>query len=183
MAESVIDGRHGIPGIEGLSALMVRDAAGDPSRCPVAVRHGEKKECDGGRIGPGAVAVRGHDRVPLPVRTAHHRLSALVAILQTVWVRTGDERYLRATKFWGKLFLINFAMGVVTGIVQEFQFGLNWSAYSRFVGDIFGRRWPSGACWRSSWSRRSSACGSSVGTGCRVASTSPVPGSPRSAPS
>ena len=50
----------------------------------------------------------------------------------------GDQEYLRATKFWGKLFLINFAMGVVTGIVQEFQFGMNWSAYSRFVGDIFG---------------------------------------------
>jgi cytochrome bd ubiquinol oxidase subunit I len=65
-------------------------------------------------------------------------LSALVAILQTAWVRTGNENYLRATKFWGKLFLINFAMGVVTGIVQEFQFGMNWSAYSRYVGDIFG---------------------------------------------
>ena len=65
-------------------------------------------------------------------------LSVLVAGLQTAWVRTGKEHYLRATKFWGKLFLINFAMGVVTGIVQEFQFGMNWSAYSRFVGDIFG---------------------------------------------
>ncbi|NJC70806.1 cytochrome ubiquinol oxidase subunit I [Planosporangium thailandense] len=65
-------------------------------------------------------------------------LSALVALLQTAWVRTGKEQYLRATKFWGKLFLINFAMGVVTGIVQEFQFGMNWSAYSRFVGDVFG---------------------------------------------
>jgi cytochrome d ubiquinol oxidase subunit I len=65
-------------------------------------------------------------------------LSALVAMLQTAWYRTGREEYLRATKFWGKLFLINFAMGVVTGIVQEFQFGMNWSAYSRFVGDIFG---------------------------------------------
>ncbi|MEU7867224.1 cytochrome ubiquinol oxidase subunit I [Dactylosporangium sp. NPDC049140] len=65
-------------------------------------------------------------------------LSALVAGLQTAWVRTGKEQYLRATKFWGKLFLINFAMGVVTGIVQEFQFGMNWSAYSRFVGDVFG---------------------------------------------
>jgi len=65
-------------------------------------------------------------------------LSALVAVLQTLWVRTGREAYLRATKFWGKLFLINFAMGVVTGIVQEFQFGMNWSDYSRFVGDIFG---------------------------------------------
>jgi cytochrome d ubiquinol oxidase subunit I len=65
-------------------------------------------------------------------------LSALVAGLQTAWVRTGKDSYLRATKFWGKLFLINFAMGVVTGIVQEFQFGMNWSEYSRFVGDVFG---------------------------------------------
>jgi cytochrome d ubiquinol oxidase subunit I len=65
-------------------------------------------------------------------------LSLLVAVLETAWYRTGKDAYLRATKFWGKLFLINFAMGVVTGIVQEFQFGMNWSAYSRFVGDIFG---------------------------------------------
>jgi cytochrome bd ubiquinol oxidase subunit I len=65
-------------------------------------------------------------------------LSLLVAGMQTAWVRTGREHYLRMTKFWGKLFLINFAMGVVTGIVQEFQFGMNWSAYSTFVGDIFG---------------------------------------------
>jgi cytochrome d ubiquinol oxidase subunit I len=65
-------------------------------------------------------------------------LSILVAGLQTAWYRTGKDVYLRATKFWGKLFLINFAMGVVTGIVQEFQFGMNWSEYSRFVGDIFG---------------------------------------------
>ncbi|MEU8529196.1 MULTISPECIES: cytochrome ubiquinol oxidase subunit I [Streptomyces] len=65
-------------------------------------------------------------------------LAALTAGIQTAWVRTGKEKYLRATKFWGKLFLINIAMGVVTGIVQEFQFGMNWSAYSRFVGDIFG---------------------------------------------
>jgi cytochrome d ubiquinol oxidase subunit I len=65
-------------------------------------------------------------------------LSLLVAGIQTAWVRTDDERYLRMTRFWGKLLLINFAMGVVTGIVQEFQFGMNWSDYSRFVGDIFG---------------------------------------------
>jgi len=65
-------------------------------------------------------------------------LAPLVAILQTCWYRTGEERWLRLTKFFGKLFLINFAIGVVTGIVQEFQFGMNWSAYSRFVGDIFG---------------------------------------------
>ena len=65
-------------------------------------------------------------------------LSWLVAGMQTAWVRTGDERWLKLTKFYGKLFLINIAMGVVTGIVQEFQFGMNWSTYSRFVGDIFG---------------------------------------------
>jgi cytochrome d ubiquinol oxidase subunit I len=62
----------------------------------------------------------------------------LVAGLQSAWYRTGNAKYLKATKFFGKLFLINFAMGVVTGIVQEFQFGMNWSSYSRFVGDIFG---------------------------------------------
>jgi cytochrome d ubiquinol oxidase subunit I len=65
-------------------------------------------------------------------------LSVLVAVLQTIWVKKGNDAYLRLTKFFGKLFLINFAMGVVTGIVQEFQFGMNWSEYSRVVGDIFG---------------------------------------------
>ncbi len=62
----------------------------------------------------------------------------LVAGFQTAWYRTGKIKYLQLTKFFGKLFLINFAMGVVTGIVQEFQFGMNWSEYSRFVGDVFG---------------------------------------------
>ena len=62
----------------------------------------------------------------------------LVAIMQTAWVRTNNEKWLKLTKLFGKLFLINFAMGVVTGIVQEFQFGMNWSDYSRFVGDVFG---------------------------------------------
>ena len=65
-------------------------------------------------------------------------LSILIALMETMYVRTGNELYKRMTKFWGKLFLINFAMGVVTGIVMEFQFGMNWSEYSRFVGDIFG---------------------------------------------
>src|SRR5213595_3920146 len=65
-------------------------------------------------------------------------LSFLVAGMQTAWVRTGNDRYRRMTKFFGKLFLINFAIGVATGIVQEFQFGMNWSEYSKFVGDIFG---------------------------------------------
>jgi cytochrome d ubiquinol oxidase subunit I len=61
-----------------------------------------------------------------------------VAIFQTAWYRTGKVHYLQLTHFFGKIFLINFAMGVVTGIVQEFQFGMNWSNYSRFVGDVFG---------------------------------------------
>ncbi|RRD47256.1 cytochrome ubiquinol oxidase subunit I [Tessaracoccus sp. OH4464_COT-324] len=65
-------------------------------------------------------------------------LSMLVAVLQTIWYKTGQDRFLQLTKFFGKLFLINFALGVVTGLVQEFQFGMNWSEYSRFVGDIFG---------------------------------------------
>ena len=65
-------------------------------------------------------------------------LAPLVAIMQTIWVRTGDEKWLKLTKFFGKLLLINFAIGVATGIVQEFQFGMNWSEYSRFVGDVFG---------------------------------------------
>ena len=61
-----------------------------------------------------------------------------VAVFQTAWVRTGRLHHLQLTRFFGKVFLINFAMGVVTGIVQEFQFGMNWSDYSRFVGDVFG---------------------------------------------
>jgi cytochrome d ubiquinol oxidase subunit I len=62
----------------------------------------------------------------------------VVAVLHTAYYATGDLLWKRLTKFWGKLFLINFAMGVATGIVQEFQFGMNWSEYSRFVGDVFG---------------------------------------------
>ena len=65
-------------------------------------------------------------------------LSIMTAWMETKYVTTGDETWLRMTKFWGKLFLINFALGVVTGITMEFQFGMNWSEYSRYVGDIFG---------------------------------------------
>ncbi|GAA3912425.1 cytochrome ubiquinol oxidase subunit I [Microbacterium invictum] len=65
-------------------------------------------------------------------------MALTVAIFQTVWHRTGNVKWLHLTQLFGKIFLINFAMGVVTGIVQEFQFGMNWSSYSRFVGDIFG---------------------------------------------
>ena len=65
-------------------------------------------------------------------------MALVAAIFQTAWVRTAKVQYLHLTRFFGKIFLINFAMGVVTGIVQEFQFGMNWSDYSRFVGDVFG---------------------------------------------
>jgi cytochrome d ubiquinol oxidase subunit I len=65
-------------------------------------------------------------------------LAPLIAVMQTAWVITGNNAWYRLTRFFGKLFLINFALGVATGIVQEFQFGMNWSEYSRFVGDVFG---------------------------------------------
>jgi cytochrome bd ubiquinol oxidase subunit I len=65
-------------------------------------------------------------------------LGWFVAFMQTRYYQTRDETWRKMSKFWGKLFLINFAIGVVTGIVQEFQFGMNWSEYSRYVGDIFG---------------------------------------------
>src|SRR5699024_2787191 len=65
-------------------------------------------------------------------------LALIIAIMQTIYVVKGDDMYKRMTKFFGTLFLINFAVGVVTGILQEFQFGMNWSTYSRFVGDVFG---------------------------------------------
>lgn len=65
-------------------------------------------------------------------------LSLFLAILETKYVISGNEIYKRMVKFWGKIFLINFAIGIVTGIVQEFHFGLNWSEYARFIGDIFG---------------------------------------------
>ncbi|PUA83005.1 cytochrome ubiquinol oxidase subunit I [Nocardioides currus] len=85
-------------------------------------------------------------RIQFGVITVYHFLfvpltiggTALVALLETLWLRTKNPDYLRLTKFFAKLLLINFAIGVVTGIVQEFQFGMNWSDYSRFVGDVFG---------------------------------------------
>ena len=65
-------------------------------------------------------------------------LGWLTAWFETRYARSGDENYLRLARFWGKLFLINFALGVVTGITMEFQLGMNWAEYSRYVGDIFG---------------------------------------------
>ena len=65
-------------------------------------------------------------------------LAPLLAVMQTLWHRTRDEKWLRLTHFFGTLFLINFAIGVATGLVMEFQFGMNWSAFSAYVGDVFG---------------------------------------------
>lgn len=85
-------------------------------------------------------------RIQFGVTTVYHflfvpltiGLGFLLAIMETIYVRTGNETYRKMVQFWGKLFLINFSVGVVTGIMQEFQFGMNWSNYSRFVGDVFG---------------------------------------------
>ena len=109
-------------------------------------------------------------------------LSVLVAVMQTLWFVTEDETWKRMTKFWGKLFLINFAMGVVTGIVQEFQFGMNWSEYSRFVGDIFGAPLAIEALLAFFLESTFSACGSSAGTSSPRSCTSPRSGWSRSAP-
>ncbi len=65
-------------------------------------------------------------------------LALIIAIIETIYVRTGDEKYKRMAKFWGRIFIVNFAVGVVTGLTLEFQFGTNWSEYSKFVGDVFG---------------------------------------------
>ena len=65
-------------------------------------------------------------------------LAPFVAVMQTLWHRTGEVAWLRLTRFFGTLMLINFAIGVATGLVQEFQFGMNWSVYSKYVGDVFG---------------------------------------------
>ncbi|MBZ3798439.1 cytochrome ubiquinol oxidase subunit I [Lactobacillus paracasei] len=65
-------------------------------------------------------------------------MGLVTAIMETMYVRKKNETYKKMAKFWGKIFLLSFAVGVVTGIIQEFQFGMNWSNYSRFMGDIFG---------------------------------------------
>ena len=85
------------------------------------------------------MAVRSDDRLSLPLRPAYAwDWAGLWPSCRPATTRPGTKTYRKMAKFWGKLFLINFAIGVVTGIVQEFQFGMNWSEYSRFVGDIFG---------------------------------------------
>ncbi len=84
-------------------------------------------------------------RIQFAITTVYHflfaplmlGLSLLIALMETAYVRAGNDTYKCIAQFWGRLFLINFTLGIVTGIVQEFQFGMNWSTYSRFVGDIF----------------------------------------------
>ncbi len=86
------------------------------------------------------------DRWQFGITTVYHflfvpltiGLAFLISIMETLYIVKNDNMYRRMAQFWGKLFLINFAIGVVTGIMQEFQFGMNWSNYSRFVGDVFG---------------------------------------------
>ena len=75
--------------------------------------------------------------------------------MESIYYRTCDERWKTITKYWMTLFGGNFAIGVATGIILEFQFGTNWSNYSYFVGDIFGRRWQSKELWPFFWKVRS----------------------------
>jgi cytochrome bd ubiquinol oxidase subunit I len=97
-------------------------------------------------MGPFASTVVDLARVQFATTSLYHflfvpltlGLGPLVAIMQTIWHRTGNDAWLRLTRFFGTLFLINFAIGVATGLVQEFEFGMNWSVYSRFVGNVFG---------------------------------------------
>ncbi len=100
-------------------------------------------------------------------------LSVLIAYMETKYARTGDKTYLRMTKFWGKLFLINFALGVVTGITLEFQFGTNWSRYSAYVGISLVRFWPLRHQWHFFWNPPLSASGFSDGKSCLP---KPMPG-------
>ena len=103
-------------------------------------------------------------------------LAFLVALLQTSWYRNDNPEFRELTRFFGTLLLINVAIGVVTGLVQEFEFGMNWSNYSRLVGNIFGGPLAMEGWSPSSSSRRSSASGSSAGTGCRRRCTWPASG-------
>ena len=94
-------------------------------------------------------------------------LSMLLVAMEACYVVTGKQVYKDMVKFWGKLFGINFALGVTTGITMEFQFGTNWSYYSHYVGDISAPRWRLKVSWPSSWSPPSSAFSSSAGLALR----------------
>jgi len=120
----------------GYAKLIFDAARSDIGHCRIRAAGGGFRDMDAldlARLQFAATTIYHFFFVPLTLG-----LSTLVAIMQTLYWRTDNPLYKRMTKFWGKLFIINFAMGVVTGIVQEFQFGMNWSEYSRFMGDIFG---------------------------------------------
>lgn len=91
----------------------------------------------------------------------------IIALMQTMYVVKGQEIYKKMTKFWAHIFLVNFAVGVVTGILQEFQFGMNWSTYSRFVGDVFGPSLAIEGLLAFSWNLHSLVFGYLVGINCR----------------
>ena len=90
-------------------------------------------------------------------------LAVIMGIMETAYYRTGDEFWKRTAKFWMKIFGINFAIGVATGIILEFEFGTNWSNYSWFVGDIFGAPLAIEGIWLSLWKQRLSPSCSSAG--------------------
>ena len=92
-------------------------------------------------------------------------LGLIMAIMESIYVKTGNEKWKQTTRFWQKIFGINFAIGVATGIILEFQFGTNWSNYSWFVGDIFGAPSPLRASLLFSLKQRLSPSCFSVGTG------------------
>ena len=98
-------------------------------------------------------------------------LSWILVIMESVYVMTGREVYKDMTKFWGKLFGINFAMGVATGITMEFQFGTNWAYFSHYVGDIFGAPLALEGLMAFFSRRRSSASSFSAGTASARSST------------
>lgn len=96
----------------------------------------------------------------------------MVALMETLYLVKKNELYLKMAKFWGHLFLINFAVGVVTGILQEFQFGLNWSDYSVLSEMYLALRLRLKHYWRFSWNLSLSDYGFSAGTACRKNSRS-----------
>ena len=116
--------------------LQPTKAAGILTRCDPAEPRGEHRR--GQRARPVAGAVRAHDAVHFIFVPLTLGLAPLLAIMQTLAYRTKDEKWERLVRFFGTLFLINFAIGAATGIVQEFEFGMNWSSFSKYVGDVFG---------------------------------------------
>src|SRR5215831_10540174 len=103
------------------------------SRCSLSLRRWPTMNVDLARIQFAFTSINHFFFVPVTIG-----LAFLTALLQTAWYRTKLEEYLRLTRFFGTLLVINVAIGVVTGLVQEFQFGMDWGAYSRLVGNVFG---------------------------------------------